>query len=146
MDIRFCMEKKKTLVISLVMTIIFITLLFATRFGICPPEGYVCEDALNPIAQVISIFFPVFLLALITYKMRVDVYRVWFRFARWWVPLSIFATLITPTTHDWLYPLASKAGVAFLSPIFFFIVSLLLIAWKYLSMSPNWKDKLDSRD
>src|SRR3989344_5028266 len=124
------MAKNNTLIVSLVMTVVFVALLFATKFGICAPNDFACTDSLDPIAQVISIFLPVFLLASITYFMREEVYRTWFRFARWWVPLSVFVTLVTPTTHDWLYPLASKAGVAFLTVISFFIISFIIIAWK----------------
>lgn len=127
------MSKKNTLIVSLLGTLIFVTLLFATKLGICGPENYACTDALDPIAQTLSIFFPVFLLSVITYFMRDDVYRTWFRFTRWWVSLSVLATLIIPTTRDWLYPLASKAGVAFLSVIFFFLISLVLIAYKHFA-------------
>lgn len=35
-----------------------------------------------------------FLLSLITYKMRDDVFRAWWRFARWWVPVIVAVTLL----------------------------------------------------
>ena len=34
------------------------------------------------------------LLSLITYKMRDEVFRAWWRFARWWVPVIIVVTLL----------------------------------------------------
>ncbi len=36
---------------------------------------------------------PLFFLSLITYKMQDEVFRAWWNFARWWVPVIILATL-----------------------------------------------------
>ena len=36
---------------------------------------------------------PIFLLSFITYKMRDEVFRAWWGFARWWVPIIILITL-----------------------------------------------------
>ena len=37
---------------------------------------------------------PIFILSLITYKMRDEVFRAWWGFARWWVPVIMVVTLL----------------------------------------------------
>lgn len=37
---------------------------------------------------------PVFLLSLITYKLRDEVFRAWWRFARWWAPVIMIVTIL----------------------------------------------------
>lgn len=37
--------------------------------------------------------FPLLILSLITYKMRDEVFRAWWGFARWWVPVILAVTL-----------------------------------------------------
>jgi hypothetical protein len=37
---------------------------------------------------------PVFIFSLITYKMRENVFRAWWNFARWFVPIIIIMTII----------------------------------------------------
>ena len=37
---------------------------------------------------------PLFLLSLITYKMRDEVFHAWWGFARWWAPVIIAVTLL----------------------------------------------------
>ena len=37
---------------------------------------------------------PIFTLSLITYKMRDEVFRAWWNFARWWAPVIVVVTLL----------------------------------------------------
>ncbi len=63
--------------------------------------------------------------------MREEIYRAWFKFARWWIPLSMLFILIAPEySQDLLYPI-EKGGVAFVSSSIFFIVSTIIITVKY---------------
>ena len=48
----------------------------------------------NEALVVIFIFPPLFLLTLVTYKMRDHVFRAWWNFARWWVPVIVVITLL----------------------------------------------------
>ena len=48
----------------------------------------------EPLAFSLMPFIVIFLLSLITYKMRDEVFRAWWRFARWWAPVIIIATLL----------------------------------------------------
>lgn len=76
---------------------------------------------------------PLFLLSLITYKMREEVYRTWLRFAYVWIPLSMLLIFLAPEyTADWMYPVV-KSTVAFFSSLLFLIISPIIIAWKYFA-------------
>lgn len=48
----------------------------------------------NDIFQLIFLTPAILLLSLITYKMRDEVFRAWWRFARWFVPVIIAVTLL----------------------------------------------------
>lgn len=55
-----------------------------------------CLDKFSESAAslLVSISLPLLLLSLITYKMREEVFRAWWGFARWWVPVIIVVTLL----------------------------------------------------
>lgn len=51
----------------------------------------------DPLGLIFFIFLPLlptFLLSLITYRMKDEVFRAWWRFARWWAPVIIAVTLL----------------------------------------------------
>jgi len=70
---------------------------------------------------------PLFFLSLITYWMRNEVYEAWFRFARWWIPLSMLAIFIAPEySSDWMYRI-EKGSVAFITSALFVAISTIII-------------------
>lgn len=78
-----------------------------------------------------------FLLSLITYKMRDEVFLAWLRFAYWWIPLSMFFTLITPGSSGGGFGIPSvfdKEFLAFILSALFFIISLVIIVRKALTL------------
>jgi hypothetical protein len=61
---------------------------------ICGIGNLACRTNLE---DILTLFYPIpvlFLLSLITYKMRDQVFHAWWVFARWWVPVIIFVTLL----------------------------------------------------
>ncbi len=60
----------------------------------------------------------------------------WLRFARWWLPLSIFLILITPTSSNTWMPLYSvdKEMVTWITAVLFTLISLTIIAVKSFSL------------
>ena len=79
---------------------------------------------------------PILLLSLITYKMHDEVFRAWWRFARWWVPVIIAVTLFVQNAGGgggW--GMNGGAFDAFFIGILYFIlilVSLIKIVRAYL--------------
>ena len=44
--------------------------------------------------MILGIFSFIFILSLITYKMREEVFQAWWKFARWFVPLIMLVTFL----------------------------------------------------
>lgn len=128
-------KKNITLVVYAFGTAIFFVLAFSRELGVCSSYSYSsCADISNNLAETILPIFPALLLLLVTYWMREEIYQAWFRFARWWVPLSMLAILIAPEySGDWLYPI-EKGGVALVSSVIFCLVSVVIIGFKYSSL------------
>lgn len=94
-----------------------------------------CPFVLTNIEMNLLPIIPLFLLSIIIYKMRDEVYRVWLRFAYVWVPLSMLLIFLAPEySGDWMYPIV-KGTVAFFSSLLFIIISLILIIWKWFAYS-----------
>ncbi len=114
---------------------ILILFAYSDFFNVCY-ENLACREGLMSWIKIFSpyihLFIPLFLFSLITYWMREEIYKSWFRFARWFIPLSMLLTLIAPEySSDWLYPIV-KGTVALLTSIIFAALSLLIILIKYL--------------
>jgi len=125
------MSKKITLIVSLTGFLFFIAFLFAKELGFCAFVNSSCTDTFDPIAENLSIFISLFFLSIITYKMRDEVYHAWLRFSYVWIPLSMILIFLAPEyTSDWMYPVV-KGTVAFFSSLFYAIISLIIIVWKY---------------
>lgn len=117
-------------------TAILIVLNWIGTFKLCGGTEY--GQCMDIVYSTIVNFIPIilfFLFSLITYWIRGDIYQAWFRFARWWIPLSMILILISPEySHDWMYPI-EKGSVAFLTSVIFAIISTLIIILKYLRQS-----------
>ena len=48
----------------------------------------------EPLAFALMSFFPLFLLSLITYRMKDEVFHAWWNFARGWAPVIVVVTLL----------------------------------------------------
>ncbi len=127
------MSKKNLFIISLIGALLFLLFLFAKKLGLCVLINASCTEAFDPIAENLSVFIPLFFLSLITYKMRDGVYRAWIRVVYVAIPLSMLLIFLAPEySTDWMFPI-EKGTVAFFSSALFVAISLVIIAWKYLS-------------
>ncbi len=57
-------------------------------------EHYNCLDTLSNIETLFFFIFPIFLLSLITFWMKEEVFRAWWNFARWMLPVIVLATVL----------------------------------------------------
>lgn len=132
------MTKSKVLIMSLCGTVFLGILIFlstATCYysSWCAPiRSALSSDTLS----VVLLFPPLFLLSLITYFLHEKVFRSWLHFTYWWIPLSVFFTLITSKSGaGWGVGLSWEKGTtSFLFSVAFFLLSLLIIAWKYFAV------------
>lgn len=122
------MTKKRILVFTGIVSVLLAVLNYIGTFNLCGGQTYgVCMDI---IFDLIMLFVPIILLfifSLITYSMKENVFQSWWKFARIWIPISMFAILISPSnSHNWMFPV-EKGTVAFFSSALFLIISLILI-------------------
>lgn len=87
--------------------------------------------------------FPLFLFSLIAYFMREEIFRAWVRFATWWIPISMFCILITPTDYGGagIGMSLGKPDVALVTSFFFVLISLILIAYKFFKLKKSGAGK-----
>lgn len=120
-----------------VLQVILILFSYSSLFESCYNNLPCREGPLNwsdAISPYVHLFIPLFLFSLITYRMREEVYQTWFRFVRWWIPLSMLLIFLAPEySNDWMYPI-EKGSIALLTSAIFCVVSLVIIAAKYISL------------
>lgn len=145
------LTKKKVLWISSIGVGFKLALMF---FGLSPLFSW-CYDRLwcqyNFIDGILyfipylTIFLPLFFFSLVTYWMREGVYQSWFRFARWWIPLSMLLILIMPsdTGGGGFGPQLSlgKGDVALATSFLFALISVTLIAYKFFTLRKDGAGK-----
>jgi hypothetical protein len=128
------MTKKNVLIISSVYIIYTLVLILVGTF--C--ESVVCRIREDDFFGRILFFFlpltPVFIFSLITYKLPEQVFRYWWKFAVWFVPLIIVATTWVDTLHSgggWGTPDLTSALVYILLYSVFVGISFvrIFIAW-----------------
>ena len=94
------------------------------------------DDTFGLAIYIFAPLAPVFLFSLVTYFLREEVFQVWMRFAKWWIPLSIFFVLIMPDGQGGGYmpSLIDKQTIAFLMSSIFILVSLTKIISKSIEL------------
>lgn len=132
------MSKKSVLLVGFLGSLFFILFLYATKVGLCNLINSSCLETFDSFAENITISLPLFLLSLITFKMRSEVFSAWFKFTRIWVPLSIFLVLISPEYSHGLIPL-DKGTVSLAFSALFLVISLFIIFIKFFSKQSNKK-------
>lgn len=127
------MNKKILSIVSGLGTVVLLGLNYVGTSQLCGGRQHtICMGNLY---NVIINLFPIvslFLVSLIVYKMRDEVFRTWSRFAVVWIPLSMFLVLIAPEYGHAFMPI-EKGTVAGFSSLLFVIISVVIIMWKYLT-------------
>jgi hypothetical protein len=97
--------KKSVFFAAFIVTVVLVSLFFIAQIQYCNYhyDGYetLCMRAFGYIEQVLeplsfSLFLAplFFLISLITYRMKDEVFLAWWRFARWWVPVIMIVTFL----------------------------------------------------
>ena len=121
--------KKITLLLSTVITSALTAIGIFGNYRLCY-ENQECVDILHSFFIHAIPVAPFFIFCLVTYWMRNEVYETWFRFARWWIPLSMLLIIISPEYQsDFMDPLF-KGSVAIITSAIFVIVSAIIIVYK----------------
>src|SRR3972149_4630000 len=121
------LTKKGVFIVSGISSIILLTWDYVGNFQLCGGKEW--GDCVTTMAKIEMLFLfvlPLFLLSLITYKMRDEIFNAWLMFAKWWIPLTIILILLAPTTGQSLVPI-DKGRVSLLMNAIFLLVSLLIV-------------------
>lgn len=130
------MTKNIVFVVSFIISAVLFLLNYFGTYKICNSQ-LECTQSLADYMRVFSIILPFFLFSLITYKMREEVFRSWFRFARVYIPASMLLILLAPSySSNWMFPY-DKGRAAFLFSSLFIIISTVKIVLAYRRLRKN---------
>ncbi len=130
------MTKTKVIWISLVGAIAF--LLIAGTRGVpwlCAEFDRACMKQYDGVSLFFLIFLTLFLLSLITYFLREEVFRAWLRFTYWWLPLSLVMIYLSAGNSGGGFGMPNILDQEFVAIIFsvlFATISIILIVVKSL--------------
>lgn len=129
------LSKKNTFLMALGGVMLTLLLTSSEKIHLCTQYDYLCRDKYDMFAAIFFMFFPLFFFSLVTYFLSENVFRSWFRFALWCIPLCTLLVFIVPaddpgTGGNLGFP-SPKAIAALLSLAIFSIVSLLLILFTW---------------
>ncbi len=95
------------------------------------------SDLISHTASFVRPFFIIFILSLITYRMREEIFQAWIKFAYVWVPLTLFLVFIVPEYDSSLLPIVTKGPISFFFSFLFLIISLIIIISKSHSLKKH---------
>lgn len=133
-------DKKNILISSGIVTGCIVLLNMVGIFKICA-DNYDCAAAIAQIVLVLYSLPVIFLLSLLTYKMRDEIFAAWFSFAKWWVPLSMIATLVAPEAIEGSFSIPLKGPLALFCAAALLIIPLILIAYKFFTLKKGGAGK-----
>lgn len=125
-------KKKQVLIVSGIASLLFFSpAIFYGIFDCYTSNQFLCGDFYRSVAMNLVPLLPVFLLSLVTYKLRKDAFDAWFSLSLWFVPVLIFVTLSTTMNSGggggFLSGAMSQAFDALFLGIFY--VSFLLVSF-----------------
>jgi hypothetical protein len=142
----FANSKKFLISSSVAVSFILIVLDRIGTVDLCTLNGEFNRSCLHFLFNlIVSLALPIFsftFFAIVTGFMREAIFRAWFKFARWWIPLSVFLALITPDGGGGGFGPGigvGKGDVALLMSVIFIITSLVIIVRAYRSNNAKQK-------
>ncbi len=95
-----------------------------------------CPVILHNFLGYLFIFIAVFMISLVTYKMRDEIFHSWLKVVYIFVPLTIILTILAPEYSESLLPI-TKGVVSFLFSVLFLLISIVIIFVKYFSLKKS---------
>ena len=136
------MTKKNILMLSIVLTGLFLVFGFQKNIGLCGKEYNTCWDFFDLLWPPFFLGIPIFLISILTYRMREEIFYAWVKFGYVWIPLSLLIIFTTPTVdHSWAIGGLTRDTVTFVMSGLFLIISLILIAYKFFKLKKSGTGK-----
>lgn len=109
---------------------------YPEKLGVCNVGDIICTDN-NPLIfglgyPLVTVSFFIFIVSMVLLLVRDEIWRSWFNFSKWYLPLSVVAIALFPSqTHNlFLTDPFDKKFASLLFSAIFLLVSLLIIAIK----------------
>lgn len=128
--------KKNALIVVGFLTLLLIVVDRIGRVRLCGGNFFhgVCADTYLSFIDTAIFIIPTFILCLIAYKMRDEIFRSWAKFASWSVPLSIIAISLSAThSNSYVFSSDRELLTMLLVPLFV-LISLAIIVWKWYKL------------
>lgn len=124
------MTKKTVLVASILGVVVFGFAMFTSIKGICSMDLICSRPHNNVLGPILFPVIPLFIFSLVTYKMKDEVFQLWWKFARIWTPLSMLAILIAPEYASNILSPIEKGSVALFFSGMFILISTVLVVFQ----------------
>lgn len=93
--------KRNVFFIGVIGSVLLVLPAILNQMSSCYQESwFFCSESYEIVAILALPFLFVLLLSLITYFMRDEVFRAWWGFARWWVPVIIVVTYLLNSANS----------------------------------------------
>jgi len=100
-----------------------------------------CRNYINPILTFFWPLLVIFPFSLITYKMKEEVFVRWWKFTRWWTPLSMVIITLSPQYADGFMMAPSPKGLAVVGTgILYIFISSIIILRTWLRVRKEGKE------
>ena len=133
------MTKKVVFWVSFIFSLIGFIFSSDRIYTYCYQDGHCWQlwDFINSIGFLFFFFISIFILSLITYFLKEQVFRTWLHFAYGWIPLSLLFVYIASQSSGGGFGIPNVFDTESVSMIFsvlFFIISLILIFIKSIML------------
>jgi hypothetical protein len=130
------MKKNYVLIISLLLSAVWYFLGMNGNGTLPCGEPYTdkCAQIVGDIWIATIIIIPVAIFSLLTYFLREEVFRAWFRFTYWWIPLSFIIVLFSSSRQPAnIVGISDQAIFGVLTLGLYVLVSLSIVVLKYFT-------------
>jgi hypothetical protein len=139
------MDYKKKIIWGIVMSVLgFFTSVVLAKpelFSLCEKGDKKCIyffiDYFDNVAQFVGLFSVIFLLLFFIFLfIKEDIFNIWKKFAKIFLPIAVLLVIVTPTHYGGLVGI-DKELVTWWSASLFLISSIGIIMWKSIQLRKN---------
>jgi len=103
----------------------------------CGASNHICRANLDSLSDYLFLFISILLFSIITYFLKEQVFKAWFRFICWYTPFNILVILFLSdrSTGGWINPhMFNSEFFAITLSGFFIIISTIIVIYKAISL------------
>ena len=126
------MFKKNFLYLSLAISFVYVVLLFVIGGNVLcgGAQQTTCTQSLDGWFEIFFIVLPTALISVFLFFSSEAVFRTWLWFAGFWIPLTIFVSLLTPEYGGVGIVSIDRGAVSFFLSLIYLVISIIIILTK----------------